>query len=201
MAVHGRFEYWPQVRSGWSDLEVVKAIRRFCDRQGAFLLVKSREKTPIPEYTKAMADRCVYDETYYPATILQALAISDLCVSYYSATVTEAVPLGVPHLCLTMDAHDYCGDDSHALGYFDRFFNPREEGIFEFAGATRCVEIADAIDLLNSASLDHFRMDPGARQRYVRKFLAHDDFDASSRVLDRLEQAISASMVESSTRP
>lgn len=191
MVAHGRFEYWPQVRSGWSDREVVKAIRRFCDRHGAFLLVKSREKTPVPGYTEAMADRCVYDDTYYPATILQALAISNFCVSYYSATVTEAVPLGVPHLCLTMNGHDYCGDDPRALGYFNRFFNPCEEGVFQFSGATRCVNIPDAIDLLNSATLDHFRMDSGARQRYVRKFLAHDDFDASSRVLDRLEQAIS----------
>ena len=100
----GRFEYWPHVWHGWNDLNVVKAIRRFCDRNGAYLLVKSRRKTPVPGYTGALADQCIYDESFYPATVLEALSIASLSVSYYSNSVFESVSLGVPHLCVTYTA-------------------------------------------------------------------------------------------------
>ena len=95
-----RFEFWPDVLRGQTDARVVQALRAFCDRNGAYLLVKSRQKTPIPAYTEALADKCMYDECYYPATILEALSIASLSVGYYTGTVLEAIPLGVPHLCL-----------------------------------------------------------------------------------------------------
>jgi len=35
-------------------------------------------------HTAARADRVLYDESYYPATILELLSISSLCVHFFS---------------------------------------------------------------------------------------------------------------------
>ncbi len=170
-----RFEYIEHVRRGWSDAAVVGALRAFCNRNGAFLLVKSREKTPIPPYLHAAADKALYDEGYYPPTILEAMAIADVCVNYFSLSVLEAVSMGVPNLCITFDAHDYLGDEADMHKSHDRFFITEEGGPFAFAGVSTTIGIGEALDRLPSLTLDSFRVDPEAREAYLRKYLGSVD--------------------------
>jgi hypothetical protein len=176
---------------GWSDARMVKALRAFCDRNGAFLLVKSRRKTPIPAYTEALADKCVYDESYYPGTNLEALSIASLCVSYYSGAVLEAVPLGVPHLCVTFEAEDYLGGPSAVPGYFRRYFTTEEGGLFQFRGVSSTFALPEAIDRLPAMSLGDFTMDKDAQARYIETFLTRHDGTAASRTLDAIERRVS----------
>ena len=185
-----RFEYWPYIRHGWTDARVVQAVRAFCDRNGAQLLVKSRLKTPIPYETQAVADRCVYDESAYPATILEVLAVSDLCISFYSGGVLEAVSSGVPHVCITFDAEAYCGENREFLGYFRRFFTDEEGGLFQYSGVSTCIGIPEAISDLPTKQLSDFAMSAGARTKYVRKYLSYDDRAGATRIVERAEKAI-----------
>ena len=183
----GRFEYCPHVWHGWNDLNIVRAIRRFCDRNGAYLLVKSRRKTPVPVYTHKFADKCVYDDSFYPATVLEALSIASLSVGYYSTSVFESVSLGVPHLSLTYSAKDYNGSD---LSYFPQFYTPEEGGAFQFGGVTTAWSIPEALSRLPTSTLADFSMDREARDQYVHKFLTHDAGDGGIRVIDAIERAI-----------
>lgn len=183
-----RFEYLPHVWHGWNDLSVVTAIRRFCDRNGAYLLVKSRLKTPIPAYTRARADQCMYDESFYPATVLEALSIASLSVGYYSTSVFESVSLGVPHLSLTYTNKDY--NDVDPRGYFQRFYIPEEGGAFQFRGVATAWSIPEALSQLPTKTLADFAMDREARARYVDKFLTHDAGDSGIRAVDAIGQAI-----------
>jgi hypothetical protein len=185
IGVYRRFEYLRQVMDGESDPNVVKAIRRFCDRNGAYLLVKSRTKTPIPRYTRDAADQCVYDEGFYPATVLEALSIASLSIGYYTNAVFESVALGVPNLCVTYTAEDYLEENP---GYFPRFYTPDEGGPFQFRGVSTAVGIPQALELLSTRTLADFAMDPRGRERYVERFLTHTSGDAGARVLDAVEQ-------------
>lgn len=187
VVAHRRFEYWPHVWHGWNDPNVVKALRRFCDRNGAYLLVKSRRKTRVPAYTKALADRCVYDESFYPATVLEALRIASLSVSYYSNSVFESVALGVPHLCVTFTAEDYNGANAN---YFSRFYTPEEGSAFQFRGVSTAWSIPEALHHLPTKVLGDFAMDSESRVRYIHKFLTHDDRDGGVRTVDAIEQAL-----------
>ena len=187
IAVYRRFEYLRHVMNGWNDPNVVKAIRRFCDRNGASLLVKSRAKTPIPAYTSSVADRCLYDESYYPATVLEALSIASLSIGYYSNTVFESVALGVPNLCVTYRAEDYLEDDP---GYFSRYYSPVEGGPFQFGGVSTAASIPEALELLSTRALADFAMDQRARTRYVERFLSHTSGDAGARTMDAVEQTL-----------
>ena len=183
----GRFEYWPHVWHGWNDLNVVRALRRFCDRNGAYLLVKSRRKTPVPAYTQALADRCIYDESFYPATVLEALSIASLSVGYYTTSVFESVALGVPHLCLTYASRDYNGSDSN---YFVRFYTPEEGSAFQSRGVTTAWSISEALSRLPTSALGEFAMDVGAQDRYIEKFLTHNAGDGGTRAAEAIERAM-----------
>ena len=182
-----RFEYWPHVWHGWNDANVVNSLRRFCDRNGAYLLVKSRHKTPVPAYLEALADRCVYDDSFYPATVLEALSIASLSVSYYSNSVFESVALGVPHLCVTFTSEDYNGAPS---SYFSRFYTPAEGGAFQFRGVTTAWSIPETLRRLPHKTLDDFVMDQEARARYIHRFLTHDEGDGGVRTVDAIEHAL-----------
>lgn len=192
MVAAGRFEYWPAVMRGWNDARVVKALRTFCDRNGAYLVVKSRRKTPIPAYTEAVADKCLYDESFYPATILEALSIASLCVSYYSGAVLEAIPLGVPHACVTFEADDYFGGTDSVPAHFGRFFTTEEGDAFKFRGVSSTFTISEAIDRLPAMSLQDFAMNTDAQARYVEKFLTRHDGTGAARTLDAIERVARA---------
>jgi hypothetical protein len=183
---HRRPRYLSHVWHGWNDPNVVKALRRFCDRNGAYLLVKSRLKTPIPRYTERLADLCVYDERFYPATVLEALSIASLSVSYYSNSVFESVGVGVPHLCVTFTAEDYNGGDST---YFSRFYTPQEGSAFQFRGVSTAWSIPETLARLPARTLADFAMDPTARIRYIDKFLTHDAGDGGVRTIEAIERA------------
>jgi hypothetical protein len=187
IVVRRRFEYWSDVWHGWNDPNVVKALRAFCDRNGAYLLVKSRRKTPVPAYLEALADRCVYDEDHYPATVLEALSIASLSVSYYSNSVFESVSLGVPHLCVTFAAEDYNGAGS---AYFSTFYTAEECSAFQFTGASRAWSIPKTIAQLPRMSLDDFAMDADARRRFISQFLTHEAGGGGVRTIEAIEEAL-----------
>lgn len=187
VVAHRRFEYWPHVWHGWNDFNVVKALRRFCDRNGAYLLVKSRRKTPIPAYTEALADRCIYDDSFYPATVLEALSIASLSVSYYSNSVFESVALGVPHLCVTYSAEDYNGETSN---YFSQFYTPEEGSAFQFRGVSTAWSIPETLDRLPGQTMGDFAMDKEARALYMHKFLTQDASDGGVRTVEAIERAL-----------
>ncbi len=186
LALHRRLEYLRDVWRGWNDRNVVRALRKFCDRQGAHLVVKSREKTPVPDYTTALADHCVYDDSHYPATVLEALSIASLSVSYYSNSVFESALLGVPHLCVTYSAEDYNGSASN---FFSMFYTAAEGSAFQFGGVSTAWSIAETLQRLPETALDDFTMDREAHARYVEKFLTHDSGDGGIRTIDAIERA------------
>lgn len=182
-----RFEYLSHLRHGRNDVSVVRALRAFCDRNGAYLLVKSRRKTPIPDYLSAIADRCLYDESAYPATSLECLSIANLCVSFYSSVVFEAAALRVPSLCVTFSAYDLGDGDAAETRRLDFYLNDIEGHWFNFPGISRTMSIPEAIDTLPRRSLAEFAIDEAAAQRYIEQYVGPEDRHSSERVLAALD--------------
>ena len=170
-------------RQVWLDVRVVNAVRAFCRRNGAHLIVKSRMKRRPPVYTRAMADTHLYDESVYPATILETLRIASLCIGFYSTTVHEAAYLGVPYLSVRPPDGDVRGDRA-----LQRVFLDRSKSSFDFPGVSTVLEQRAAIAHLPETRLDDFAMDPQARAAYVEKFLSADDGHSSERLLDEIRR-------------
>ncbi|HXJ81571.1 MAG TPA: hypothetical protein VMS64_23175 [Candidatus Methylomirabilis sp.] len=176
----GRHGYWRHVVRGWNDAGAADALRAFCDANDALLIVKSRRKDPVSRHTAERADRVLYDESYYPATILELLSIASLCVHFFSSTAYEALFLGVPSLCVTPSAED--------MGlppvWMELLNNTREGGVFNFPGASYHLSLPELVEDLPRRSLKDFPVEPAARARFLETFVGFDDTRSSERLLD-----------------
>ena len=168
---------------GWNEINIIRAVKTFCKRNGAYLLVKSRLKEPIPNYIEALADKCLYDESYYPHTILRALSIASLCINFYSTTVTEAAYLAVPNLCIAYSPRYWCNFNCEKA-ILKLLLNAKEGGLFQYRGVSTTMSIPEIIKTLHHKSLGDFKIGPRARKVYIEKFLGCDDRQSSKRVLD-----------------
>ena len=182
----GRMEYWPDVREGLNDRRLVEAVRHFCDRSGAALVMKSRLKDPIPRYALRRADRVLYDLSHYPPTILELLSVASLCIHAYSTTVLEAGYCGVPSLCLA--------PTDLAMGqapFASKLVHNLKPGwIYNWPGVAYGVPLREAFDGFARWNLADFPLERMARAEYVERFLGFDDSRSSGRLLDLAEATV-----------
>jgi hypothetical protein len=182
-AASGQRHLVPEIWKGNGYRDLVEAIRDFCRRSGAVLVVKSREKNRDPRFLRRAADVFVEsDEAVYPYTSIELMAIADLCVHFQSGAALEAAAASVPSLSVKVPQthlHDYPGHE--------QVFGGGEGTLQKFAGVVWGVGHAEAPDRLRGRALADFKMDPEARRRYVERFVGGDDGRSSHRVLDVIE--------------
>jgi hypothetical protein len=170
------------VRSrGYRDL--VGAVRRLCDRSGAALVVKSREKNDDPAFLRGVANAFVFDETVYPYTSMELMAAADLCVHFQSAGVLEAAFAGVPSLSVRIS-------QAHLKAYatYTEFYGAEPDTLQNFSGVVWSATPDELIARLDAASLADFRVDAERRRAYVAQFVGFDDTRSSDRALEVIER-------------
>jgi len=183
----GGFKYWSLVEHGWNDTALTSAIRRFCDRNEAFLLVKGRRKDPIRPSLADKADKVLYDEADFPPTILEALSVSSLCIHFYSTIALEAAFTGCYGLCIDRPSVDSSGK----VPLYTRMWRHGRPGhVYNYRGVTDWWTIPQVIEDLPNRSLADFYLDSHARKAYVEKFLGCCDGQSSSRVLDTISDLV-----------
>ncbi len=179
-------QYWSWVVNGWNDHSLTRAIRTFCDRNGAYLVAKGRLKDPIRSPILAAADKVLYDNSYYPATVLEAISIADLCSHSYSMAVREAACAGAYGLCV----HRPTGEaNARAKApIIDQLgFTNQPGGVYNYDGVNCCMTIPRVIAELPKMSIADFQLEPAAQVRYLQKYVGLADGNASQRVLDAIE--------------
>jgi hypothetical protein len=186
--LHGNARYREQAARGLTDRGTVDAVRAFCDANGAALVVKEREKDRAPRHLREQADLVLGDEAYYPATILELLRISSLCLHFFSTVAYEAAYAGVPSLCVAPDLED--------LGFppmwREWFLNLEEGNSWNFPGVIYPVTLEEVVRELPRRRITDFPLEPAARAQYVERFVGFDDGKSSDRVLDILQSLAEA---------
>lgn len=181
-----RVRYIRQVMHGGNDMNVVKSVKKFCEKNDAYLLVKSRLKDPVRNYLSAVANKVVYDKDYYPADILKCLSISNVCINSLSTAVTEAIPAGVPNICISQDPHDFA---TVLLPLWKMVFKRGKE-LFDFDGASYMLSIPEAIETLPDKSIQDFPLNPNRQKEYIKKFVGYSDGKSSYRALNEIEDMV-----------
>lgn len=178
-----RWDLIPKLLDRVTVGQVARSLRAFCDRNRAFLLVKSRIKDRPSVWDRRVADLFTFDRGYHPPTILEALAIADLCVHVLSVAAMEAAYAGVPALCLIPpEASTFVSDpDTAWRRTADNIRAP--DTLWNFAGVSFMLPLEDAVTRLPETSLEEFRMDPVRRDEYVRRYVGPTDGRSSRRVL------------------
>jgi len=179
----GHTDLLPEIVRTRGYRDFVGAVRRLCDRSGATLVVKSREKNDDPGFLRRVADAFVFDESVYPYTSMELMAVADLCVHFQSAGVLEAAFAGVPSLSVHVS-------QEHLKGYptYAEFYGAQPDTLQNFAGVVWSATPAEAIAHLGVATLADFRVDAERRRAYVAQFVGFDDTRSSDRALDVIER-------------
>lgn len=175
------------VARGFNNRRLMRAISDFCKRNGAYLIVKGRQKDPAPDYLTAIADKVLYDDSYWPATIHEALSIADLCIHFYSTATLEAAAAGVYALCLHRPSHPEGPQMSQPVCH--RLWRQNKLGsAFNFDGVNALWDIPQAIRQLSNTDISSLVIDEPSRQNFIRHYLGYADGRACHRVLDAVEQ-------------
>lgn len=169
-------EYWQWALRGWNDRSLTHSITEFCKKNGAFLLVKGREKDPLRSVLLEQADKAFYDESHYPPTIFEAIAIANLCIVFYSTAAQEAAYAGVPSICVARPNKDLL---KHKL-----WRRKEVGGPYNYPGVVDWMTIPQMITRFPGLALGDFQIDRKAREEYLLKYNGPADYQASQRILD-----------------
>jgi hypothetical protein len=180
----GRWDLLRALPAGPTDGAVARALRAFCDANGAYLIVKSRIKDRPSRADRRAADLFTFDRTYHPPTILEALAVADLCVHVLSVATLEAAYAGVGGLCLIPPpASEFISDPDTGWGRTAPDIRAPDT-LWNFAGVSTMLTLGDAVARLPGLRLDAFRVDPARRADYLERFVGPADGRSAARVLD-----------------
>lgn len=169
-------DYWQWALHGWNDRSLTNSIAEFCKKNGAFLLVKGREKDPLRSTLLEQADMAFYDESYYPPTIFEAIAIANVCIVFYSTAAQEAAYAGVPSICVDRPNKDLV---KHKL-----WRRKEVGGPYNYPGVVDWMTIPQMIARFPRLALADFQIDQKAREQYLLKYNGPADYLASQRILD-----------------
>jgi len=183
----GQYRSW--ITSGWNDHSLTEALYRFCDHNGAYLIAKGRLKDPIRPHLLAAADKSLYDDAYYPATVLEAMSIADLCIHFYSTAALEACYAGVYGLCVHRPSPRVKAR-AEAPIYHQLWRTNWPGSAYNYKGVNRWMTIPQVITELPRMSLADFRLDPDARTEYLQEYVGPADGNASRRVLNAITKCV-----------
>jgi len=181
----GRWEYIKNAFVPSHDEAVINAIDVFCKKNNAFLLSKRRHSQVVSPLVKKTASLIVGDESHYPHTMVSALAIADLCVGSYSATVYEAVAQNVFFLNINIPFFP--------VSLIENYL-PIEE-IYNFKGATASMDAASFARTFSEKSLADFKIVPESRLAFNNKYTGPVDGKSSSRFVDCAESLVTTGRV------
>lgn len=182
--------YIKQVLKKWNDENIVKAVKKFCQNNNAYFLVKSREKDSINNYTSAVADKVLYDREYYPSTIMKCLSVADICINFLSSTVTEAIPMGVPNICILPPSSDWISIWGRNEIQLWRTIFKKANQVFDFEGVSYMLSIPQSIKLLSEKSIKDFPFNKDKQKEYIEKFIGNFGEQYSQKVLNEIEDMV-----------
>jgi hypothetical protein len=183
----GQYRNW--ITNGWNDHRLTRAIRSFCDHNGAYLMAKGRLKDPLRSHLLAVADKALYDEAYYPATVFEAMSIADLCIHFYSTAALEAACAGVYGLCVHRPSPRVKARAEPPI-YHQLWRTNWPGSAYNYEGVNRWMTIPQVITELPTMSLADFQMEPDARAEYLQKYIGPADGNASQRVLKAIIECV-----------
>lgn len=188
LAVLGQWSKRQDIFTMTDDKKVTAAIRKFADKNSAFFVVKGRLKNRVPDYLAKAADKIIYDESFYPYTIMELLFVADLCIHFYSDAVKECVPANTPSVCLgPKNPNDW---ECYAERFCLRDFSPTAPSYYNFSSVSYNESVDDFAESFAEKSFEDYAMKPAEKAEFMKKFLGFDDLNSCSRVYEDINRRL-----------
>ncbi len=192
-----RLDFLPQIFSGPSFERCVAAVRAFCDRHNAVLVVKSRLKQDDPPYLIAAADLYLdgADEEYYPLfTMYRLLAAADLVVSAQSMSLVEAVAANIPAVNIHVPFREIDEPSRSTYArYLEVLLGSAPNSLMNTPGCMWSQRWQTFPRWLNGKTLADFRLNSTRAEEYRQHYLGMDATPSSQRILNIIHDYLNAS--------
>lgn len=186
----GRFGDLAEILFGHTFRDVFAALREFCDRSQAKLIVKSRGKQNDSPFVAAGADQFVdgFDDEFFPQfSTYTLMAAADLCIAVNSMAGLEAVALGTPVINIHVPPIDQAFPLSEPRrSYYKELLGGAPQSLMNYPGAVKQVDRRQATRFF-AGNWQELCFEPSSAKDYAREFLGLDKRDSSSRILDWIE--------------
>ncbi|TAN51587.1 MAG: hypothetical protein EPN26_08885 [Rhodospirillales bacterium] len=175
-----------------SHAAMIRALRSFCDSNGARLLMAPRrrkdcagKKTLTLEEEEAM-DELLEGGVEYPQSMLTAMKSADLVISgYRSESLLDALAAGTPYVTLTTPVAGL----SPFLQVHAVSFDAQRS---HFPGANWNVSVGDFITKATALKLSDFRIEPVALAERRAELVGPVDGKVADRILDAVADRLAS---------
>mgnify|MGYP000532481587 CR=1 FL=1 len=170
----------------FSYTATIHAIREFCDRNGAQLVIVPRRRKewvdrPYTEAEMEAADVFLQSNAEYPQTMMQGIAIANLVICpYRSASVLESVGGGKSFI--TIDLPDTACSE---LGISNKKIDDRLRT--DWPGVAWLIDAEEFNQHFAAKNLDDFQTDPKIMADYTAKHFGFTDGKNSERLLREIK--------------
>jgi hypothetical protein len=171
----------------WSEPSIIQGIRKFCDINDLYLVVKPRKKFPFSEEVSRLADLVIDDDEmqFYPSKLQELFSVSALAIGYSTTSVFESIQNRVPFINI---------ESPQALFNYEEaridIHNYEENGKYNFKGVVYSVDVPSIIKSLHSNNIKDYLIDLEARDLYMEKFLGKGKQNAAINFCNILEGKI-----------
>ena len=171
---------------GLNEKNIFKSIRKFCDNENLYLVVKPRQKFPVSRAILKNADLIVWDDENQqdPPVLKELLSVSSVCFSFFSYSVLSSAFTKVFYINTILPFEFFTSKMSKF------WFSEKINSMFNYKGVSESWEIKDVIKKLPSTKLDDLIVDDIRWKEYANIYLGKSDYCSSNRVVSYLEDKL-----------
>ena len=154
---------------GYNEKNMIKSIRKFCDKNEILFVIKRRNKHRLIDEAYNSADLIIDDnKSFYPTNYQKLLRISKLVLGYHSTAVFEAVKMNVPYLNIESPIGHF------ASPLIKNLFSTKKNYLFNFSGIVWNHKIKYLLRNFHNMNIEDFKIIDQQKHKYVKKFLNED---------------------------
>ena len=142
-----------------NEISLLKKIKKYCKKNGYYLIIKSRSKRILDEEFQKNSDRIFYDEQIFPSTILELMKISNNVVSYITTANGESAFAGCYH---------YTIFDKIFTKIQNKYLRSFDEDYFNFKGLNEVIENNSFFKTLDKGKLK--AINKKSRNKFLKKY-------------------------------
>ena len=167
--------------------KMLRAIRDFCDRNNAFLLMQRRRLKDFREeeyiaFEKKIQDGIVPEREDFPQSYLMACGISEVLISPYAgASYADAATAGIPYLFVKLP--DKCFAPETLEEYEDHY----PEDLFDSPGVSWTIDADTFVKTFGNQTILDYKISKEQHQTYVKKYLGFNDGKCGERILQLIQ--------------
>lgn len=183
------FRYAGHALGRMNNYSAIQAVRKFCDNNDCFLLIKTRHKDKRFSYEEAAADLVVSDSQFFPPSFLDVVAVSDLVIGSHSTSVMEAIFAGVPYLLIDLP-HPERHPHTQTLSVLEA----GDPSLWRCDSAIWRLGLDALAAELPRRRLSDFPLSRESRQRYVERIIGEKKPGASQATLETIASTVHGSV-------